>query len=56
MATERRKTRGELWAMFWHDFAGTIADNMVEVNWLGWGLAGSLHRRTSRGLFADLGI
>ena len=38
MATERCKTRGELWAMFWHDFAGTIADNMVEVNWLGWGL------------------
>ena len=24
--------------MFWYDFAGTIADNMVEVNWLGWGL------------------
>lgn len=20
--------------MFWHDFAGTIADNMVEVNWI----------------------
>lgn len=38
MATEQRKTRGELRAMFWHDFAGTIADNMVEVNWLGWGL------------------
>ena len=37
MATEQRKTRGELRAMFWYDFAGTIADNMVEVNWLGWG-------------------
>ena len=34
MATEQRKTRGELLAMFWHDFAGTIADNMVEVNWM----------------------
>jgi len=31
MATEQRKTRGELRAMFWHDFAGTIADNMVEA-------------------------
>ena len=24
--------------MFWHDFLGSLADNMVEVNWLGWGL------------------
>ena len=24
--------------MFWHDFVGSLADNMVEVNWLGWGL------------------
>lgn len=34
MATEQRKTRGELWAMFWHDFIGSLADNMVEVNWM----------------------
>ena len=34
MATEQRKTRGELRAMFWHDFLGSIADNMVEVNWI----------------------
>lgn len=34
MATEQRKTRGELRAMFWHDFLGSLADNMVEVNWM----------------------
>lgn len=34
MATEQRKTRGELRAMFWHDFVGSLADNMVEVNWM----------------------
>lgn len=29
MATEQRKTRGELRAMFWHDFLGSIADNIT---------------------------
>lgn len=38
MSDDAPKSRAELRRMFWHDFAGTIADNMVEVNWLGWGL------------------
>lgn len=31
MSDDTPKSRAELRRMFWHDFAGTIADNMVEV-------------------------
>lgn len=34
MSDDTPKSRAELRRMFWHDFAGTIADNMVEVNWI----------------------
>lgn len=30
MSDDAPKSRAELRRMFWHDFAGTISDNMVE--------------------------
>lgn len=34
MTRKRTNTRAELRRMFWHDYVASIADNMVEVNWV----------------------
>lgn len=43
MSDDTPKSRAELRRMFWHDFAGTIADNMVGLQT--WVFEAHLRRR-----------